>query len=597
MTADQRMNPPVRSTAQRLLRDAVIPNLGQFVLGGVCMVVVALTTAALAWLMDPVVTGVFDEKRADLLWPVGAAVFTAFALKGVAAYAQTVIMTRAGQSILTELQKRLFAHILAMDLAFFAVNKTGALISRLTTDINAMRQAVSSAITGVGREALSVVFLIGVMFYQDWILASIAFIAFPPSVYFATGLGRRLRKVTANTQAQTGAFMTLVEQSVTGIRVVKAYGLEAYETARAGELTRRIRDLIVGAERVKAAASPLMETLGGVAVTIVIVYGGWRVISGVTTSGAFFSFITALLMAYRPMKALANAGAQIQEGLAGADRLYSVLDQSPAIADVPSAAPLKVARGSVTFDNVSFSYGDGIPALRGLSFAAPAGKTTALVGPSGAGKSTILNLLLRFYDAVDGKIVIDGQNLRDVSLVSLRRSVAFVGQDVVLFDDTARANIRYGRPEADDAAVEAAARAAGAHEFILALPNGYDTLVGERGQTLSGGQRQRVAIARALLKDAPLLLLDEATSALDTETERQVQAALERLMTGRTTIVIAHRLSTVARADLICVVDGGRVVDRGRHDELLARGGLYQRLYQLQFADRAASEARGSMAS
>jgi subfamily B ATP-binding cassette protein MsbA len=587
MTADQRSIVPPGSTASRLLRDAVLPNVGKFTLAGLCMVIVAVTTAALAWLMDPVVTGVFDEKRADLLWPVGGAVLTAFALKGVAAYAQTVIMTRAGQSILTDLQNRLFAHIMAMDLAFFAVNKTGALISRLTTDIAAMRQAVSSAVTAVGREALSVIFLIGVMFYQDWILASIAFVAFPPSVYLVTGLGRRLRKTTADTQAQTGAFMTLVEQSVTGIRVVKAYGLEAYEAARAGALTGRIRDLVIGAERVKAVASPLMETLGGIAVTIVIVYGGWRVISGVTTSGAFFSFITALLMAYRPMKALANAGAQIQEGLAGADRLYSVLDQSPTIADAPTAAPLKVRQGAVSFERVSFSYGAGVPALQGLSFDAAPGKTTALVGPSGAGKSTILNLLLRFYDANSGHVLIDGQDLRDVTLTSLRRSVAFVGQDVVLFDDTARANIGYGRPEADEAAIEAAAKAAGAHDFIMALPQGYDTMVGERGQALSGGQRQRIAIARALLKDAPILLLDEATSALDTETERQVQAALERLMAGRTTIVIAHRLSTVARADRICVIDRGRVIDQGRHEDLLARGGLYQRLYQLQFADHA----------
>jgi subfamily B ATP-binding cassette protein MsbA len=597
MTTDQRPIPAHGSTAARLLRDAVLPNLGKFATAGFCMVVVAVTTAALAWLMDPVVTGVFDEKRADLLWPVGLAVFTAFALKGVAAYAQTVIMTRAGQSILTDLQNRLFAHILVMDLAFFAVNKTGALISRLTTDIAAMRQAVSSAITGVGREALSVVFLIGVMFYQDWLLAAIAFVAFPPSVILVTGLGRRLRKTTADTQAQTGAFMTLVEQSVTGIRVVKAYGLEAYEAARADELTRRIRDLIVAAERIKAVASPLMETLGGVAVTIVIVYGGWRVISGVTTSGAFFSFITALLMAYRPMKALANAGAHIQEGLAGADRLYAVLDQAPGIADAPDAQPIRIAHGRVALEDVAFSYGEGVAALRGLSFDAEAGKTTALVGPSGAGKSTILNLILRFYDADHGRVLIDGQDVRGVTLASLRPAVAFVGQDVVLFDDTARANIRYGRPEADDAAVEAAAKAAGAHDFILALPHGYDTLVGERGQALSGGQRQRIAIARALLKDAPILLLDEATSALDTETERQVQAALERLMAGRTTIVIAHRLSTVARADRICVIDQGRVVDQGRHEDLLARGGLYRRLYQLQFAEPESAASPGSAAS
>jgi subfamily B ATP-binding cassette protein MsbA len=571
----------------RLMREAMWPHAGAFMAAGVCMVLVAVSTAALAWLMDPVVNRVFVDRRADLLWPVGLAVFACFAIKGVAAYAQTVLMMRTGQTILTELQNRLFAHMLAMDLAFFARHKTGALISRLTTDIAALRQAVSTAVTAVGREALSVVFLIGVMFYQDWLLATIAFVAFPPAVVGVTGLGRRLRQVTANTQAQTGAFMTLVEQSFVGVRVIKAYGLEAYEAARAGALTAKLRDLVIGAERIKAISSPLMETLGGVAVTVIIVYGGWRVIEGVTTAGAFFSFITALLMAYRPMKALANANAQVQEGLAGAERLFAVLDTRPAIMDAPDAAPLADPKGDIVFDHVSFSYGPGQPALRGLSFAAPAGKTTALVGPSGAGKTTVFNLLMRFYEAEAGSVAIGGQDIGRVTLASLRRAIAFVGQDVVLFDDSARANIRYGRPGATDAEVEAAARAAGAHDFIAALPQGYDTLVGERGQALSGGQRQRVAIARALLKNAPILLLDEATSALDAETERQVQAALERLMAGRTTIVIAHRLSTVARADRICVIDRGRCVDAGTHADLMARGGLYQRLYELQFAERA----------
>jgi len=577
--------PPHKPVAARLLHEAILPNLGQFAAATVCMVIVAISTAALAYLMDPVVNRVFVERNKDLLWIVGGGVFTCFAAKGVAAYLQTVLMMRAGQSILTDLQNRLFAHVLTMDLAFFSTFKTGALISRLTTDINAMRQGVSTAITGFGREALSLVFLVGVMFYQDWLLATIAFVAFPPTVIGVTGLGRRLRKVTANTQEQTGAFMTLIEQSVVGIRVVKAYGLESYEAARAGQLTARLKQLVLSAEQVKAIASPLMETLGGIAVTIVIVYGGWRVISGVTSPGAFFSFITALLMAYRPMKALANANAQIQEGLAGAERMFAVLDIKPQVADRPDAVLLPNPAGDVRFDNVSFSYGDSVPAVSGLSFVAPAGKTTALVGPSGSGKSTIFNLLMRFYDNASGAITIGGHDITHATVVSLRNSIAFVGQDVVLFDDTARANIRFGRPGASDAEVEAAATSAGAHEFILALPQGYDTLVGERGQGLSGGQRQRIAIARALLRNAPILLLDEATSALDTETERQVQAALETLMAGRTTLVIAHRLSTVARADRICVIDKGHVADSGSHAELLARGGLYKRLHDLQFAE------------
>ena len=568
---------------RRLIREAVAPYWARYLLASLCMLLVAGATAALAYLMDPVVNRVFVERRADLLWPVGLAVFATFAVKGIAAYGQTIIMTRVGQSVLTDLQNRLFAHLLRMDLQFFSENRTGALISRLTTDINAMRQAVSTALTGLGRESLSIVFLVGVMFYQDWLLATIAFVAFPATVIPITRLGRRLRKVTANTQRQTGDFMTLVEQSLGGIRLVKAYRMENYEAARGQALTTAIRDLVIKAERVRALASPIMETLGGVAVTIVIVYGGWRVIDGVTSAGAFFSFITALLSAYRPMKALANANAAVNEGLAGAQRLFEILDTASTVVEKPNASPLRVTRGEIRFNTVVFSYGAEQHALRGVTITAPAGKTTALVGPSGAGKTTILNLIPRFYDVNDGVISIDGTNIAEVTLGSLRDAVALVSQDVVLFDDTVRANIRYGRPGATETEIEEAVRAAGAQEFIAALPEGYDTLVGERGQSLSGGQRQRVAIARALLKNAPILLLDEATSALDSETERQVQTALERLKQGRTTIVIAHRLSTVAAADQICVVDRGRVVETGSHQSLIGANGTYARLHALQF--------------
>ena len=574
---------------RRLVREAVTPYLGRFLLAGLCMVTVAASTAALAWLMDPVVSQVFVAKRADLLWPVGLAVFATFAIKGLATYGQTLIMTRVGQTVLTDLQNRLFRHLLLMDLKFFAAHRTGALVSRLTTDINMMRLAVSTALTGLGRESLSIILLVAVMFYQDWLLASVAFVAFPATVIPISTLGRRLRKVTANTQAQTGALMTVLEQSLGGIRLVKAYRMESYEASRAEALTHTIRGLIVKAERVKALASPLMETMGGVAVTVVIVYGGWRVIEGATTAGAFFSFITALLSAYRPMKALSNANAAVNEGIAGAERLFAVLDIAPGVQEKPGAPALAVKRGEVKFANVTFSYiGDDTEVLGGVNFTAAAGKTTALVGPSGAGKTTILNLITRFYDVSGGVIAIDGVNVADVTLASLRDSIALVSQDIVLFDDTVRANIGYGKPGATAAEIEEAARAALAHEFITELPEGYDTLVGERGQSLSGGQRQRVAIARAILKNAPILLLDEATSALDAETERQVQAALGRLKQGRTTLVIAHRLSTVASADQIVVVDKGRVTETGDHQALIAAGGLYAHLHGLQFSGVAA---------
>jgi ATP-binding cassette, subfamily B, bacterial MsbA len=573
---------------RRLLREGVLPHLGLFISATLCMVVVAVSTAALAWLMDPVVNRVFVERRAELLWPVGIAVFATFAFKGAAAYGQTVLMTRLGQSVLTDFQNRLFRHLLQMDLGFFAANRTGTLISRLTTDIAAMRLAVSTALTGLGREVLSVILLVGVMFYQDWLLASIAFIVFPATVIPIAQLGRRLRKVTANTQVQTGAFMTIVQQSLSSIRLVKAYRMEEVEAARAEALTTRIRDLTIKAERVKALASPLMETFGGVAVTVVIVYGGWRVINGDTTAGAFFSFITALLTAYRPMKALANANAHVNEGLAGAQRLFSVLDAQPSLVEKPGAAPLVVTRGEVKLENVTFSYDADVPALRGLSLTIPAGKTTALVGASGAGKSTVLSLIPRFYDVSSGIVSIDGVDIAGVTLASLREAVAVVSQDVVLFDDTVRANIAFGKISASQAEIEAAAQAAGALDFITALPQGFDTMVGERGQTLSGGERQRIAIARALLKNAPILLLDEATSALDAASERHVQIALDRLKEGRTVLVIAHRLSTVAGADQICVLDQGRVAETGTHGALMSKGGLYARLHDMQFAGIAA---------
>jgi ATP-binding cassette, subfamily B, bacterial MsbA len=394
-----------------------------------------------------------------------------------------------------------------------------------------------------------------------------------------------MRRVSANTQAEIGQLTTLLSQTFQGARLVKAYGMEDYEERRAAGLFERLFALIDRATRTRSRASPMMETLGGAAIAIVILYGGHQVIVGTRTPGAFFSFITALLLAYQPLKSLANLNASLQEGLAAAQRIFQVLDVEPTIRDMPGAQPLCVAGGEIRFDRVRFGYAPGAVALDDVSLTVPAGRTVALVGASGAGKSTILNLIARFFDVEEGSIAIDGQDIRSVTLASLRGAVALVAQEVTLFDDTVRANIAYGRFGAAAAEIEAAARTAGADEFIRELPNGYDTQVGEHGVRLSGGQRQRLAIARAMLKDAPILLLDEATSALDSESERQVQAALRTLIRGRTTLVIAHRLSTVQGADLICVVDRGRIAESGRHTELLARDGLYARLYAMQFAD------------
>ncbi|GAA0592604.1 lipid A export permease/ATP-binding protein MsbA [Caenispirillum bisanense] len=593
MASDKKYS--TRALFGRLLREAVKPYAGRIALAVLCMGVAASMQGLTAWLMEPVVDKVFTAKNQAMLWPVALAVLATFAIKGMADYAQSGLMSHVGLRVIADLQNRLYAHLTVMDVAFFQRHKTGSLVSRFLVDVNMLRAAVSNAITGFGKDALTAVALVAVMFYQDWLLATVAFFVFPIAIYPIARLGRRMRKVSVNTQEQMGLFNTILEQSFAGIRMVKAYRMERTERERVAHLTEEVYRLTQKAALTRAASSPVMETLGGMAVTVVIVYGGYRVIEGVTTTGAFFSFITALMMAYQPMKSLARLNATVQEGLAAAQRLFDVLDTRPTIADRPGAAPLLLAGGAVRLEGVTFRYDaadeDERPALRDLSLEVPAGSTVALVGPSGAGKSTVMNLIPRFYDVSAGRVLIDGSDVRDVTLASLRDAVALVSQEVVLFDDTVANNIAYGRPGAGRDEIEAAARHAAAHEFIERLPHGYDTIVGERGLKLSGGQRQRLAIARAMLKNAPILLLDEATSALDTESERQVQQALDELMKGRTTLVIAHRLSTVVNADLIHVIDHGRVIESGTHAELLAREGAYARLYQLQFAAEQSASA------
>ncbi|MAI10655.1 MAG: ABC transporter permease [Rhodospirillaceae bacterium TMED167] len=554
------------------------------------MACVAGATAISALLMKPVINDVFVARTESLLIPIALAVIVTFAMKGIANYGQSVLMSFVGQRIITDTQHRLYAHLSTMELGFFHRMPTGNLISRFTIDINMMRAAVSNALTGIGKDFLTLIFLVGVMFQQDWVLASIAFIIFPIAILPIARLGRRIRKVTVNTQEELGQFTTLLEQTFQGARVVKAYGMEDYEKKRVQEIAERVFALVFKSSRIRSMASPIMETLGGVAVALVIFYGGSRVISQSMDPGSFFAFITALLLAYEPMKRLANLNASLQEGLAGAQRLFVLLDMKPEIQEKLAARPMVIAGGGLEMENVHFSYLPDQPAIDGISLSVPAGKLVALVGPSGAGKSTILNLIPRFYDVNAGRITIDETDVRDVTFDSLRGCIALVSQEITLFDDTVRANIAYGRPGASEDEIIAAAKHAAAHDFIMDMPDGYDTYVGERGTKVSGGQRQRLAIARAMLKNAPILLLDEATSALDTESERHVQAALKKLMKGRTTLVIAHRLSTVMDADLIHVIDDGKLSESGTHAELLAKNGIYARLYQLQFSDQQMAE-------
>jgi subfamily B ATP-binding cassette protein MsbA len=569
----------------RLIVEHVRPHFGMIALGVIAMGLAAGATAANAWLMEPALDGVFVRHDQTMLYLVPLAVIATAFIKGAGTYAQSMAMTRVGQRIIADLQIRLFSHLMRADLAFFHSTPTGGLISRFTNDIGLLRSAVTQSLAGIAKDFLTVVFLVGLMFYQDWELALISFVAFPLAVFPILRIGRRLRKVSTNTQIEVGALASLLDETFQGARYVKAYSMEDYETRRATTVIENLYRLVMKATRTRSATHPIMETLGSVAIALVIFYGGSRVIAGATTPGVFFSFITALLMAYQPVKSLANLNANLQEGLAGAARVFGLLDLAPQIRDRPGAVPLPAGPGEIRFTDVHFSYGPEKAALHGVSLVVPAGRTVALVGASGGGKTTLLNLIPRFYDVERGSVAIDGHDIRDVTLDSLRARIAIVSQEVSLFHDTVRANIAYGRPDASDADIRRAAALAGAAEFIDGLPLGYETLVGERGTKLSGGQRQRIAIARALLKNAPILLLDEATSALDTESERAVQAALATLMEGRTTLVIAHRLSTVVDADLIYVVDDGRIVEQGRHAELIARGRTYARLYALQAGD------------
>ncbi len=574
----------------RLWRESIRAYLGWIVLAVVFMVIVAAATAFSAYLMKPIVDDVFVAKNEELLWQVALAVPATFLAMGFANYVQIMLMNFVGLKIIADTQNQLFSHLAKMDISFFHNNPTGNLISRFTIDIHMMKVAVSNGITGFGKELLSLVFLVGVMFQMNWKLAAITFFVFPVAVYPIVRIGRRLRKVSANTQEEIGIFTTVLTQTFQGIRVVKAYGMGLYECSRIEDIIERIRVLNMKAARTRELSRPIMETLAGFAVFIVIIYGGSQVIAEETTPGAFFAFIAAFLRAYDPMKRLANLNASIQQGLASAQRLFDVLDRQSDIREKEDAKPLENISGCIVLDDVSFSYTEEIRALDHLSIEVPAGDTVALVGTSGGGKSTILNLIPRFYDIDEGSVKIDGVDVRDAKLDSLFANIALVSQEVTLFDDTVRANIAYGRGGATDDEIIDAAKHAAAHDFIMGLPDGYDTLVGEQGIRLSGGQRQRLAIARAMLKNAPILLLDEATSALDTESERHVQAALGELMAGRTTLVIAHRLSTVVDADNIYVIDRGRVIEQGSHDQLLAKSGAYKNLYELQFSNEDGAE-------
>ena len=512
------------------------------------------------------------------------AVVAITAIRGLFLYLHQVTTMRIVLRMITDIQKAAFAHLISADYARITRETTGRLVSRLTNDLSFIQQAAQTSLVAFIKDALSVIVLFSVMLYLDWGMTLVILVVCPIVILPIRNVGRRLRSVSRRTQVEVGGVTSQLTEKLAGVRLIKAFRLEEYAAQRVNENFEQVFLLRMKAIRTRARVGPVMEALAGLAVAGAIGFAYWRIARGAGTVGDFLGFIAALLMAAQSLKSLGTVSTATMEGLAAADRIYELLDEQPTVVDRPGAYPLAIKTGSITFDNVSFAYSAAAntPAVRNFSLTVPGGKTAALVGRSGAGKSTIINLVARLFDVQTGSIAIDGQDLRDTTLASLRNAISIVSQEVTLFDDTIRANIGLGKLGASDESIIAAARAAAAHEFIMAQPKGYDTVIGESGLRLSGGQRQRLALARAILKDAPILLLDEATSALDTESERLVQDALGRFTRNRTTLVIAHRLSTVQRADVICLMKDGRVAEVGTHVELLARDGDYARLCRSQ---------------
>jgi subfamily B ATP-binding cassette protein MsbA len=566
----------------RLVKAYLRPHKNQFVAAMVFMAVAASMRGVFTHTLQLVVDGMIDRRGLTYMSWICALIIGSFWLRSGTVYLHTILMNRIGQRIVATVQQEMCAHLVKSDLAFFHANASGTLVSRVINDVTIMRQAVNECLLNSFRGGLELASLIGVMFYQSWELSLIVFAVFPISAFYVARIGKKIRRLASNTQNATGDLSALLNQTFQGIRHVKAYGNESLEVARVHGLTEDIFKYSFKGVRVSALTGPVMEILSSVAIASLVIYGYLQVERGTNSPGDLVAFIASFVLAYDPMKRLGRVSAQFQAGLAAADRVFTLLDVKPEVVDAPQAKVLASADYAVNLENVVFSYVDGTQALDRLSIKVPHGKTVAIVGSSGAGKSTIINLIPRFYDIQAGRITVGGTDIRDVTMASLRSKIALVSQETALFDDTIRANIAYGKVGASLEEIQQAAVAASADGFIRDLPNGYETHVGEFGVKLSGGQRQRIAIARAMLRNAPILLLDEATSALDNESERAVQAALKRLQQGRTTIVVAHRLSTIVDADLIVVLDRGRVAEQGTHADLLAEDGIYARLYGMQ---------------
>jgi len=578
---------------RRILAENLRDYAGLYMLAAGCLLLVGLATAFIPWVMRPLVDDVFYRERYDMVLWIGAMVFAVFVVRGLATYGQAVLLARIGNNLVARYQRRIFDHLMQLGLDFYGERRSGQLAAQINENVIGIRDMLNVTLKSIVGDAVLLIALLGSMFILDPMLSMIALLIGPPLIYAVNAIMRRLRRVARQAVEVNARLVGAMQETVQGIAVVKAFTMEE-------QLSRRMAVLVEEAEtrankiaRVSERVSPISEILAGFAIAGVMIYAAWRMSTSGEPPGSVFAFITALLLAYDPARKLARVQVHLERALVNARMIYELLDLEPRQRDRDGAAELRVAQGRVEFDAVTFCYEPDQPVLRGIALTAEAGRITALVGSSGAGKSTVVALVQRFYDPAGGRILIDGQDIATVTKASLRRQIAYVSQHPYLFEGTIRDNIRYGRPNATDAEVEEAARLAQADDFIRQAPQGYETPVGENGATLSGGQRQRLSIARALLRNAPILLLDEATSALDTESEARVQAALEAVMQGRTTIVIAHRLSTVVNADNIVVIEGGAVVEQGSHAALMALpGGAYAHLYARQM--RRSDEREGA---
>jgi subfamily B ATP-binding cassette protein MsbA len=560
------------------------PHKGRMIAAIFAMIGVSAITALLAYLVKPVLDDIFFAKRLNMLYLLPPLVVIIYLVKGVLAFTNNYQMSYIGNATVSRMRDQLFASLQRQPMSFFDGEATGVLMSRLTYDVNLLQTAVTSVVTSFFRDSFTVLGLTAVIFYREWHLALLAMVVFPLAVVIIVRLGRRMRIVSHKTQVANAELYTVLQESLQGQRIVKAFAREDHEEQRFFRANWDYFGIRMKLNAIRVLSPPVMEFLGSLGMGAIIFYGGYNVIRGHSTPGTFFSFLAALLMLYQPIKSLSSVQNVAQEGLAAAVRVFGLMDREPEIGDAPGAGPLPPLAREIRYAGVSFAYNGREDVLHHINFTVRRGEVVALVGPSGAGKTTLLNLLPRFYEVTGGAIFIDGRDIREVTLASLRGQIGVVTQQTILFNDTVRRNVAYGRLSATEDEIIDALKAAHAYDFVMALEDGLDTLIGEQGVRLSGGERQRLAIARALLKDPPILILDEATSSLDSEAEREVQQALDRLIAGRTTLVIAHRLSTVRGADRIMAMDNGRIVETGTHTELLARDGLYRRLYEMQFA-------------